>query len=487
MITPGLFNRHAAHGARKFCVALGSAVIVGVVGCGRAGRAPESPPASIPWQANKPVAVDVVSSLKPAPISPQSDDLGADHVAHLERLLKRSRFDVFVDAALNAADEAPGNAAVELLRVEALLAVGRAQDAEAVAQSAVHLALDAENYQLASQALKRWTIARFRTNEPLEGPWFDTLAARFPQHDPTITMLRFWSDSLGQRTPYGVSDTGGGPHEVAPAPRSSNADSAQVNAITARVNGVMLDTVFIDTGAQHVVMTLEAAEAAGVRPGLSGLRLVGFANLAARPGMIDTLDLGGIVLHYVPVLIGDSAPLAAAGGQMALGTELMHHLRFTIDYPAHRVIAEPAKARLDAASADAWEIPLWTFSQVCLAQGHLPSGATARVLVDTGDGSGTYVSSRWAHRHLPGFPRSRGPVVFKNASRKLSLDKMDLGTSSLADWPVVDTLPSDLERVDAVDVLVGRDLLASYRVTIDMNARVLRLRPAGASPGADEN
>ena len=113
---------------------------------------------------------------------------------------------------LNAADEAPGNAGVELLKVEALLAVGRAKDGEAVAQGAVQLALDAQNYELASQALKRWTIARFRTSEPLEGPWFDTSAARFPQHDPTITMLRFWSDSLGQRTPYGVSDTSDGAH-----------------------------------------------------------------------------------------------------------------------------------------------------------------------------------------------------------------------------------------------------------------------------------
>jgi hypothetical protein len=480
-------DRDAAPVALRYRAALAATLAIAVVGCGRAGGTPEDPSSSIHRQANKPVAANVGSSVEQTLPARHADPSGDERVARLERLLKRSTFDAFVDAALEATGEQPASAAVELLKVEALLATGRSQDAQAAAQRAAQVALDVDDYELASHALRRFALARFRQSEPLEGPSFDTLAARFPRHDATVAMLRFWSDSLGQRKPYSARRTGNQSRQVAPAAKVADTDAAGLNAIAAGVNDVPLDTVFIDTGAQHAVMTVAAAEAAGVRPGPSGLRLVGFANLAARPGLIDTLDLGGVVLHDVPVMIGDSAPLAAAGGQMALGTELMHHVRFTMDYPAGRVLVEPANSPRAIGPADGWEIPLWTFSQACLAQGHLPSGETARVLVDTGDASGSYVSGRWAQRHLPGFPRQHGPVVFKSARRKLSLGKMELGTGRLDDWPVVDTLPVELERADAIDVLLGRDLLASYRVTIDMSARVLRLQGAAASSATNGN
>jgi hypothetical protein len=244
--------------------------------------------------------------------------------------------------------------------------------------------------------------------------------------------------------------------------------------------------VFIDTGSQHVIMTSEAAKAAGVRIGPSGIRLVGFAHLVARPALVETLELGGLTLHDVPVLVGDSPPLVAAKGQMTLGTELMHHVRFTIDYPAGEVSAHGANdAEPVGGDAAAWEIPVWTFSQICLAQGRMASGALARVLIDTGDRQGSYISTRWAQRNLPGFPRTAGPVLFKVKHPHLRLDKMDLGNDRLRDWPLIDTLPRDLERIDAVDLLLGHDLLADYRVTFDLARRVIRLETSG-EPADDE-
>jgi hypothetical protein len=256
----------------------------------------------------------------------------------------------------------------------------------------------------------------------------------------------------------------------------------ELNAVQARVNGVPQPLVFIDTGAQHTLMSAAAAEAAGVQVGTAATQLVGFAGLKARPGLLEKLELGNLVLYDVPVMVGDSAPLSALAGQMSLGTELMHHVRFRIDYPGRRVTVEPAGQRDFRRQAPPfWKIPLWTFSQVCLARGQTADGTLARVLVDTGDRAGTFVSYRWGRRHLPPLQGPTTPVIFRFRKRNLALESLDLGTQSLSAWGVQDTMPGELDRLNLVDILLGHDLLWPYELTIDLEARVLELR-SGTSP-----
>jgi hypothetical protein len=404
-------------------------------------------------------------------------------VAEIEQLRKRGRFAEFVDLALNTAAEVTDSAAVELVKSEALLAVGRDAEAEEAAGRAAEIGLSDRDRDLWALALRRWATACFRQAKSLDAQWLRQFVARSPE-EPTARMLLFWAEALGERSPYRVSDSGQIAHALAASAAGSDAAGLELNAVQARAGGISLEVVFIDTGAQHVIMTGAAAEAAGVRIGPSGLRLVGFAPLVGRPGVLDSLALGDLTVYDVPVLVGDSPALVAAGGQMAIGTELMHHVRFTLDYPAGRVDVEAASRR-SAPTRPRWQIPLWTFSQSCLAQGELPDGALARVLIDTGDRTGTYVSTRWAQRHLRDFPRSRGPVVFKYKRQDLALARMDLGSRSLVDWPVLDTLPADLERIDAVDVLVGRDLLGSYRATFDLARRVLQLSDSATATSVE--
>jgi hypothetical protein len=52
----------------------------------------------------------------------------------------------------------------------------------------------------------------------------------------------------------------------------------------------------------------------------------------------------------------------------------------------------------------------------------------------------------------------------------------------LPDWPLTDRLPAEVDRLDVVDVLVGRDLLWKYRATIDLGHRVLRLHASDLEP-----
>jgi hypothetical protein len=159
----------------------------------------------------------------------------------------------------------------------------------------------------------------------------------------------------------------------------------------------------------------------------------------------------------------------------------MHHVRLTLDYPQRQVFVQPADGPAAAACGErVWEIPVWTFSQACLVQGRLATGAQARVLVDTGDRAGTFVSSRWARRNVPRFARPGPPMVFKFKPRDLAISALELGNASLRDWPVADTMPGGLERLDLVDVLVGHDLLRHFQLTIDLRERVLRL--CGTAP-----
>ncbi len=453
------------------------AAVLALAGCDRAGGALETARVSAAASSRQePAATPEADEQEPA--APEASN-EPELIARLERLRKAGQFEAFIDATLNAAQEQAGNGPLQMLATEALLAAGNNQAAEASALVAATLVAD-DDADACGQALKLWATARFRQQKPLDDPQFVALLAKLPADEPGAQTLRFWQASLGGRIPFRLTAAhDAGPIEIPATRAAPGSVPAELSAIEARANGVALPLVFIDTGAQHTLLTVAAARAAGVAIGSAATHLVGFARLNARPGTIETLELGGLTLHDVPVLVGDTAPLEALQGQMSLGTELMHHVRFTIDYPSRRVLAEAANVRHAEPSTPIWEIPVWTFSQACLARGQLAGAAMARVLVDTGDRAGTFVSARWARRHLPNFQRSTSSLVFKVKPRNLSLDVLELGNQSLHDWPVSDTIPKNLERLDLVDVLLGHDVLGPYQLTIDLPQRVLQLRAGG--------
>ena len=150
--------------------------------------------------------------------------------------------------------------------------------------------------------------------------------------------------------------------------------------------------------------------------------------------------------------------------------------------PAGEYLLSLQRPREPSWGQGVWEIPLWTFSQACLAQGRTATGIYGRVLVDTGNRAGTFVSPRWARRHVPRFDRPASKLVFKFKPRDLAVDFVDLGNQPLRDWRVMDKIPAVLEHLDLVDVLVGRDLLGRYQLTIDLPGRALQLRGETSVP-----
>jgi len=425
-------------------------------------------------------------------------------VEQLDRLRRRAAFAQFVELALQTTHEIaqPPSAAEEYARAEALLAIGQHEAAEGAALQGAELARQGDSSSTVGQGLRLWAVARMRQQKPLADARALQIAslaasdghAAAADSDTIVNMVRFWQTALTTEAPYRCDVPS---HTRIDIPRASGEWGELADdlvAIQAEANGVSMPLVFVDTGAQTSVMTVAAAKLAGVQMGAATTPLVGFRAASATPGVIATLRLGSLTLHNVPVLVGDSAPLVAQGGQMALGTELMHHVRFTIDYPRRQIWAEKAGQRTTgdglnppSGSTPHWEIPVWTFSQACLCAGMRPGGEGARVLLDTGNRAGTFVSPRWARSNVAHFRRPTGSLVFKFKPRNLFLDDLEIGGQALRQWPVLDILPADLERLDLVDVLVGHDLLAPYQLTIDLQRRVFELRgnpptPAPARP-----
>ncbi len=335
-------------------------------GCDGAGGATRSPRSNAVDDAQQATTASA-DDFEPADANGPSDD---DPAARLERLRRLGQFEAFIDGALDLDDERC-DGPLGVLKADALLAIGRPADAAETALAAAAAALEASDASTARHALRIWATARFRDRQSLDDPRFSQLVARIGEHDALARMLVFWRDALAGRTVYDSSATDDVDRtELARADAPGNTLSAELAAVQARVNGHAAPLAFIDTGAQYTLMTVKAAEAAGVAVGPRALHLVGFAGVNVRPGVIDKLELGELELDNVPVLVGDSTPLVALDGQLSLGTELMHHVRFAIDYPAGRVYAEPAASRSFASirRRPQWSIPLWTFAQACLAR-----------------------------------------------------------------------------------------------------------------------
>lgn len=98
----------------------------------------------------------------------------------------------------------------------------------------------------------------------------------------------------------------------------------------------------------------------------------------------------------------------------------------------------------------------------------------ARVLIDTGNWEGTFVSARWARRSDLQMSAQRLPPWMQLNPQVGILAGLELGGQTIDEHPVRGLLPAELERLDLVDILVGHELLAHGRVTIDLSQHLLR-------------
>lgn len=170
---------------------------------------------------------------------------------------------------------------------------------------------------------------------------------------------------------------------------------------------------------------------------------------------------------------------------MAIGVDIMHHLRFSLDYKNQKVKVEPARTSIveaEETNEATWDIPLWTFADHVMSQAYLPNGNVARTLIDSGNFAQTLVWPTWAKQNLSNHPGETGSLfLYAMTNPQRSIKGLTLGGRPLPDWPVMDMPPVTLQGVDLLDLLMGHDLLSQYDVTIDMLNRRLRLRSPGST------
>lgn len=399
----------------------------------------------------------------------------------LEYLQKTGHYSRYVEESIRVAKLYPANDAFQAHKIDALLSVGRLEDAETAAVDLCKEASKSGFSWTAGRALEFWIISRMRQGKPLAGPTVPPEIANGPWNSESLNVMRYWRDKLRSSQPYKVETTKGS--ATLPFDKEKvllGIVPNQMHGIKIRVNGVEVPLAIVDTGASHTLLSTATAEAANVEIGSSARRASGSLAFTARPGFVKEMQIGNLIIRNVPISVGNPPPLVMTKAKAALGVDLMHHIRFTIDYLNDRVHVAPASTPAEKLDGKAtWDLPLWTFADHTLSRVQTDSGTFARALIDSGNFAQTLVWPVWASDNIVNHPGSLPLFVYAFTEPRRELSGLSLAGRSLPSWPVMDMPSVTLDGVDLLDLLMGHDLLSQYKVTIDMQARHLRLESPG--------
>jgi predicted aspartyl protease/Flp pilus assembly protein TadD len=284
--------------------------------------------------------------------------------------------------------------------------------------------------------------------------------------------------SFGQRVPY-LTEPGADDQVY-------TVDFKLINdkvVVRARVNNAVAQDFVVDTGSENTVLTETTARRLGVAPvtytlsagvGETGLRGLQLAR-------IESLELGPLKIHNVPCLI-KSPPLRDLPSKeteslspLSLGYSMI------IDYQTHKLIFGK---RLPVESGD-FELPLRLY-RLATVRGLVGKEHHANFVVDTG---GEVISiSRATANKLPlqeGMRRIALKVYGSSGWDRdaFLLPGVDLAfdTIQYTNFPVVVlnlNAPSALLGFQ-LGGIVGHKFLSHYRVGIDLERSVLRLKTIG--------
>lgn len=249
--------------------------------------------------------------------------------------------------------------------------------------------------------------------------------------------------------------------------------------VRAKVNDALAQDFVVDTGSENTVITRPTALRLGVLPVTytlsAGVGNVGFRGL--QLGRVDSLEVGNLKLHNVPVLI-KNPPLREVQireteslSPLALGYSM------TIDYKTHEITfgkhipEEPADV----------ELPMRLY-RLATVQGTIDGSRQANFVIDTGgqvisisQASLTALANPKGHRIPLKVWGTSGwdPDAFLLQGVNLSFDAIQY-----KDFSVV------VLNLDAPSALLGFQLggivgykfLSNYRVGIDLERSTLRLK-----------
>jgi hypothetical protein len=398
---------------------------------------------------------------------------------YLERLQQSGRYADFCAKSLEAHRRFPEAPSIGAHAAEAMLGLGRIADAERLAgEIAQNHFRDGRFFGPGSAAYHTWMDARIRTAQPLEDPRLPCTRADFLNKE--LAVAKSWRRMLGGAKPYRFARDQA---SDVPFQRSSvmlGVIPNRMHGIRIKINGVTAPLAIVDTGASHTLIGQAIATEAKVETGGDKRGAHGSLNFTAESGVVRELAIGSVVLKDVPVSVGNPPPLAMTQAKAALGLDLMHQLRFTLDYLNGKARVESSDLPPPKPTGEVWDIPLYTFSDHTLAEGKLSSGASVRVLIDSGNFAQTLIWPTWGKENIS---NHKGPArdlfAFATGKNLYDLEGLALGGRTLPAWPGMDMPPVTLQGVDLIDLLMGHDLLSQYVVTVDLKNRRLRLESPG--------
>lgn len=268
--------------------------------------------------------------------------------------------------------------------------------------------------------------------------------------------------------------------------------------VTVRVNGSEPGRFIIDTGGGELILDRVFAEkVAAARFGAERAYFGGGKTAPVEHGRVDSVVLGDLTVHDVPVNIMDLGAVGPALGEARIdgivGTVLLYHFLSTIDYANGELVLERRgagaldRAPGDAACAGDVELPFWMADDhFIVTWGAVNSGPPMLFFVDTG---------------LAGAGFTCPPSTVKAAGLELRQDQAGTGQGGGGEMAVVPFVVDELslgevrrQRVDGLagpfppqlesDLgfrlggLISHQFFRSGALTLDFAAMRLRVRSA---------
>jgi tetratricopeptide (TPR) repeat protein len=281
--------------------------------------------------------------------------------------------------------------------------------------------------------------------------------------------------SFGQRVPF---DT-----ETGAEDRIYTVDFRLVNekvVVRAKVNDASAQDFVIDTGSENTIITRQTAQRLGITPVTytlsAGVGRVGLRGL--QLARMDSLEIGSLKLRNVPCLI-KNPPLrdipvkeTEALSPLALGYSMV------IDYKTHKLTF----GKKLADEAKDIELPL-RLHRLATVNGMVDGGHKVNFVVDTG---GEVISISQATATALNKPQTGRKIALKVYGTSGWDDDAFLmpGVNLAFDTIKYDNFPVVVLNLNAPSALlgfqlggiVGHKFLSKYRVGIDLDKSVLRLK-----------
>jgi len=250
--------------------------------------------------------------------------------------------------------------------------------------------------------------------------------------------------------------------------------------VEARINGRETVDFAVDTGAEQTVITEKTARRLGIS-GLgqtlsAGVGLIGFRGM--QIARLGSVAIGSLRVRNVPCLIKTPAISGLPMGELESLSPLAMGLSVQVDYRTRRLTLGPLP--VDPSPA-VYEMPL-RMHRLATVQG-MVNQQPASFIVDTG-GEVISVSSTTARSLFRPAERRRialrvygtsglDPDAYLMPGVTLAFDKMTLSNQSVV---VLNLRAPSVLLGYQIGGILGHKLLGRYRVEIDLERSVLRLR-----------